>query len=337
MQGKGDYVDDLVVDGTLHLAFVRSPFAHARIHVADVETARAAPGVVGVFTAADLDLPAGYLFFEVNPDCARPPLAPTGSGSSASRSRWSSPRPAPRPSTRSSSSTWTTTRCPAVVDMEEALAPGAPLQFDAVPGNVVGGERDPDDVEDALAGADRVVRVRIENPRLAVAPMEGNAVLVIPAATGRRRRSTSPRTSRPRCRTERGPPSPGPSSSTRSGYASSRRSSAAAFGGKAGFSVEHTVAVARRRPSAGPAGEAGPRPGRRAGSRSMQGRAARSSTSSSGSTVDGRFTGLRCRDRRRLRRVCGFRRRPSPPADDLHHGHQGSTTSPSSATRASRP
>ena len=68
--------------------------------------------------------------------------------------------------------------------MEEALAPGAPLQFDGVPGNVVGGERDPDDVEDALAGADRVVRVRIENPRLAVAPMEGNAVLVIPGHDG---------------------------------------------------------------------------------------------------------------------------------------------------------
>src|SRR5690348_8513828 len=75
VQGKGSYVDDIVVEGALHLAFVRSPFAHAGIQVQDVEAARAAPGVVDVFTAADLDLPASFLFFEVNAGCARPPLA----------------------------------------------------------------------------------------------------------------------------------------------------------------------------------------------------------------------------------------------------------------------
>src|SRR4029453_13963459 len=75
VRGKGDYVDDIAMDGVLHLAFVRSPFAHARIRVADVEAARAAPGVVGVFTAAAPALPAGSLFFEATAACARPPLA----------------------------------------------------------------------------------------------------------------------------------------------------------------------------------------------------------------------------------------------------------------------
>jgi len=56
VQGEGIYVDDITVAGVLHLAFVRSPFAHARVRVDDVETARAAPGVVGVFTAPLRDI-----------------------------------------------------------------------------------------------------------------------------------------------------------------------------------------------------------------------------------------------------------------------------------------
>ncbi|MDQ1436587.1 MAG: aerobic carbon-monoxide dehydrogenase large subunit [Acidimicrobiaceae bacterium] len=51
------YVDDLVLDGAVHLSFVRSTMAHARITSIDVDEARQAPGVVAVFTAADLPLP----------------------------------------------------------------------------------------------------------------------------------------------------------------------------------------------------------------------------------------------------------------------------------------
>ncbi|GAA3565266.1 xanthine dehydrogenase family protein molybdopterin-binding subunit [Amycolatopsis ultiminotia] len=55
----GTYVDDLREDaltGAVHAVFVRSPIAHARISGIDVEQARNAPGVVAVFTAADIDL-----------------------------------------------------------------------------------------------------------------------------------------------------------------------------------------------------------------------------------------------------------------------------------------
>src|SRR6184192_1579644 len=55
----GTYVDDLRVDaltGAAHAVFVRSPIAHARIGGIDVSEAKAAPGVLGVFTAADLGL-----------------------------------------------------------------------------------------------------------------------------------------------------------------------------------------------------------------------------------------------------------------------------------------
>jgi len=52
--GAGCFTDDLRLDGTLVATFVRSEFAHARIAGIDVAAARAMPGVVGIWTAADL-------------------------------------------------------------------------------------------------------------------------------------------------------------------------------------------------------------------------------------------------------------------------------------------
>ena len=53
LRGKGRYTDD-IDEGALECAFVRSPYAHARITSVDVVAAREAPGVVAVYTAADL-------------------------------------------------------------------------------------------------------------------------------------------------------------------------------------------------------------------------------------------------------------------------------------------
>ncbi len=53
LTGQGRYVDDLKFPNMAHAAFLRSPYSHARITV-DASEARALPGVVAVFTAADL-------------------------------------------------------------------------------------------------------------------------------------------------------------------------------------------------------------------------------------------------------------------------------------------
>ncbi|MGH1493548.1 MAG: xanthine dehydrogenase family protein molybdopterin-binding subunit [Acidimicrobiales bacterium] len=50
----GNYVDDLTFDDAVYLVYARSIVAHANISSVDVEEARSAPGVVGVFTAADM-------------------------------------------------------------------------------------------------------------------------------------------------------------------------------------------------------------------------------------------------------------------------------------------
>ena len=56
-QGRGLYVSDVVLPRMAHVAFLRSPYAHARIISIDTAAARAMPGVLRVATAADLALP----------------------------------------------------------------------------------------------------------------------------------------------------------------------------------------------------------------------------------------------------------------------------------------
>ncbi|MGB7543222.1 MAG: xanthine dehydrogenase family protein molybdopterin-binding subunit [Burkholderiales bacterium] len=55
-QGRGQFVDDIVLPRMLHVAYVRSPHAHARIVAIDAKTAAAMPGVVRVATGADIAL-----------------------------------------------------------------------------------------------------------------------------------------------------------------------------------------------------------------------------------------------------------------------------------------
>ena len=52
--GHGRYVADIVLPGMLHAVFVRSEYAHARINGIDTREAEAMPGVVAVYTGADI-------------------------------------------------------------------------------------------------------------------------------------------------------------------------------------------------------------------------------------------------------------------------------------------
>src|SRR5207245_5409199 len=52
--GKGCYVDDIQLPGMLHMAFLRSPYPHAKIISIDTSAAQAMPGVVAVVTGDDL-------------------------------------------------------------------------------------------------------------------------------------------------------------------------------------------------------------------------------------------------------------------------------------------
>ena len=54
LTGRGRYVDDVVLPGMLHAAFVRSPEAHAKIVSVDTSAAKSHPGVRAVYAGAEV-------------------------------------------------------------------------------------------------------------------------------------------------------------------------------------------------------------------------------------------------------------------------------------------
>jgi carbon-monoxide dehydrogenase large subunit len=55
LTGQGSFAGDRTCPGALHLAFRRSDHPHARISKIDCSQARGLPGIVAVFTAAEID------------------------------------------------------------------------------------------------------------------------------------------------------------------------------------------------------------------------------------------------------------------------------------------
>ena len=53
--GQATYTDDIKLNGMAHAAILRSPHAHARINSIDTSAAQSAPGVVAVYTGADVE------------------------------------------------------------------------------------------------------------------------------------------------------------------------------------------------------------------------------------------------------------------------------------------
>jgi carbon-monoxide dehydrogenase large subunit len=177
LRGDAEYFDDLKVDGLLHVAFVRSTIAHARIESVDTTEAAGMPGVVAVHTAEDLDLPPHQGFAMVPAVMARPPLA----------------RGVVRFVGDMVAVVVAETRAqavdaaelvivdydplPAVVDPEAALEDDAPLVFPDHGSNLAiefnFGE-DPSILDDAEV----IVRGRFLNQRVAPVPMEANGILV---------------------------------------------------------------------------------------------------------------------------------------------------------------
>jgi carbon-monoxide dehydrogenase large subunit len=82
LTGAGQYTDDVALPRQSHAAFLRSPHAHAKIRKLSIEQAKAAPGVLAVYTGADLaaakvgGLPCGWLITDVNGQPMKEPPYP---------------------------------------------------------------------------------------------------------------------------------------------------------------------------------------------------------------------------------------------------------------------
>jgi aerobic carbon-monoxide dehydrogenase large subunit len=164
--GAGSFTDDIAPERCLHAVFVRSPHAHARIAGVDVSAAKAMPGVVGVFQAADLAFES---------ETARPRLC-------SDEVKFVGDAVVVAVAERRAQAVDAAAAVivdyevlPALIDSTTALQPGAilvhPDKGDNLAFDFDLGE------EGALEGADVVVRGRFVNQRLAAVPIEANAVL----------------------------------------------------------------------------------------------------------------------------------------------------------------
>jgi len=185
LTGRGRYVSDWNLPGQAHAHFVRSDRAHAAIVSIDMDAALQSPGVLAVFTGEDLEalkslpaaLPAkGRGASElINP--GRPALA-------QGRVRFAGDAVALVVAERAVAAQDAAElvsveyrELPAVITAEEAVAPGAPLVHQTVPGNLVldfesGNE---ELAQKAFAAAARVVRLSAHNSRVVGNPMEPRA------------------------------------------------------------------------------------------------------------------------------------------------------------------
>jgi carbon-monoxide dehydrogenase large subunit len=170
----GTYVDDLrepALDGAAHVTYVRSTVAHGRITHIDTADAVAAPGVIGVVTGAEVDLPPGVAqLIGVTTDMPRPVLARdlvryVGEPVAAivTENRYQGEDAAELVSVDYEP-------LPAVVDLADALA-GSTLLFPDTGSNVAATFDDGRD-DTLFDGCEVVVSADIVNQRVAPAPME---------------------------------------------------------------------------------------------------------------------------------------------------------------------
>ncbi|WIY02548.1 molybdopterin-dependent oxidoreductase [Amycolatopsis mongoliensis] len=194
--GRTRWTDNLSLPGMLHMAVLRSPFAHAKIVSIDTSAAKGASGVVAVYTAKDLD-PEGAIglpcAWPITPDMKaprRPVLAAdtvnfAGEGVAVVVARTSA-----EAHDALEEIDVEYDELPVILDMEAAIADGAPLvhedlgtntsavwKFDSAEAGTGG------NVEEAISSAEVVLKRRFRQQRLVPAFMEPRACVVDPTST----------------------------------------------------------------------------------------------------------------------------------------------------------
>ena len=189
VRGKGKYTDDFQLPGQVYAWIVRSSHAHGTIRGIDTSAAKAMPGVLGLWTGADL-VAAGYGPFT----CALPLKSRDGTPlyqTNRTALMTDKVRYVGDPVAFVVAETLMQARdaaeavevdidpLPSVTDPEEAAQPGAPQLYDHIPNNVALDYHfgDAEKVEEAFKRAAHITKLDILNNRVAVVAMEPRAAL----------------------------------------------------------------------------------------------------------------------------------------------------------------
>ena len=189
LRGAGRYTDDLNLAHQAYAVMVRSPHAHGHLTAVDAAEALAMPGVLAVYTGADLAA-AGYggMKCPVTPPDrhGKPMLAPRRPALPTDRIRFAGEavavvvaETALQAKDAAELVMLEIEPLPAVTDARAAALPGAPLVHDEVPGNLALDFHygDADAVAAAFAGAAHVTRLSLVNNRVIVNSMEPRSAI----------------------------------------------------------------------------------------------------------------------------------------------------------------
>ena len=181
--GKGNYTDDIVMTGMTFAAFVRSPYGHAKVKNVDVSKAKKMPGVVAIFTGADVaavnGVPCGWQVNFKNGDTMKEPKHPL---LVADKTRHvGDPVAIIIAETREQAKDAVEAvvvdyeKLPCVTNAAEAVKPGAPKVHDELPNNIcfdweLGNPKS--EVDAAMSKASHVTTLEFINQRLIPNAME---------------------------------------------------------------------------------------------------------------------------------------------------------------------
>lgn len=187
LTGRGRYTADHDRPGQLHMAVVRSPYAHAEIRGIDTTEASTMPGVTGVWTGADLAADGlGTIPCTAQFEAVTPLIVPPHYALAMEHVRFVGEPVAfvvaetPAAAADAAEQVVVDYRdLPAVGDPEAALEAGAPEVWDEAPGNLAftfhKGDRE--GARKAMAGAAHVVELSLTNTRIAAMPVEPRAAI----------------------------------------------------------------------------------------------------------------------------------------------------------------
>jgi carbon-monoxide dehydrogenase large subunit len=175
ISGNGTYVDDVKLPGMLSMVILRSPYGHAKINSINVEAARKIPGVVAVVTGADLKGKLGSLTTAAPAEHIpyHPPLAQGRVrfvGEAVVAAIATDPYKA---QDALDAVEIDYDPLPVINDPEKALEDSAPIIHEEFKTNIsTRAQVASGDIDGAMRAADRVIKFRLVNQRLAPVPME---------------------------------------------------------------------------------------------------------------------------------------------------------------------
>jgi carbon-monoxide dehydrogenase large subunit len=186
--GQATYVDDIKLPGMLYMSVLRSPYGHARINSINTEAARNLPGVKAVYTAEDMKGAVGNVAIAVPLGQIAQGMGVHGPLAEGKVRFYGDPVAVviaeDRYTARDARDLIEVDYepLPAVVDVEKAMQPDAPLLYEDFGSNVAFSMSPPTDEIDkvfqqTLADGGVVVKQRLVNQRVAPVPMETRGVV----------------------------------------------------------------------------------------------------------------------------------------------------------------